>query len=128
MFFSHSRGSSIYPCPKQETLQMFCLSEQRLFGQKLRKDNERSRVIPGCCYRPPGQAEKVGWQIFLQIREVCKTARTLTMRDFNYSAIDWDSHGAEVKQRNGFPEVMQDCHLTQLAEQPSVHSLRLFRS
>lgn len=50
------------------------------------------------------------------------------MRDFNYSAIDWDSHNAEVKQRNGFPEVMQDCHLTWLAEQPSMYSLRLFRS
>lgn len=128
MFFSHSRDSSIYPCPVQEALQVFCLLEQRLFGQKLRKDNECSHVIPGCCYRPPGQAKKVGWEMFLQIREVCKTARTLIMRDFNYSAIDWDSHNAEVKQRNGFPEVMQDCHLTQLAEQPSLHSLRLFRS
>lgn len=29
------------------------------------------------------------------------------MRDFNYSAIDWDSHNAEVRQRNGFPEVMK---------------------
>lgn len=76
----------------------------------------------------PRAGKKVGWEMFLQIREVCKTARTLIMGDFNYSAIDWDSHDAEVKQRNGFPEVMQDCHLTRLAEQPSLHRMRLFRS
>lgn len=125
LFFNHSRDSSVYPCPEQETLQMFCLSEQRLFGQKLRKDNECSHAIPGCCYRALGQAKKVGWEMFLQIREVCKTARTLIMRDFNYSAIDWDSHDAEAKWENGFPEVMQDCHLTWPAEQPSLHSLSL---
>lgn len=123
MFFNHSREISIYPCPEQETLQMFCLSEQ-----KLRKDDECSCVIPGCCYRPRGQAKKVGWELFLQIREVCKTARTLITGDFNYSAIDWNRHNAEVQQRNGFLEVMQDCHLSQRAEQPSLHSRRLLRS
>lgn len=102
---------------------MFCLSEQ-----KLKKDNECSRDIPGCCYRPPGQAKKVGWGMFLQIREVCKTARTLITRDFNYSAIDWNRRDADVQQRNGFPEVMQDCHLSRRAEQPSLHRRRLLRS
>lgn len=60
VFFSWYRDSSIYPYLEQEMLQMFCLLEQRLSGLKLRKANECHHVVPGCCYRPPGQAEKVG--------------------------------------------------------------------